>query len=137
MASQKHTSDPDMRRCWNYDFCWTPEHLTQEQMQPLRHTMDDLASDCIKPLAKLTSEKNSSGNSKPNIMKLDMYALLRDNHEKHEALTRLWEQINTVPDWVDWAQIERGQKVYYRYGHSMGIAVGDILNFCLWHDTFD
>ncbi|QGA18615.1 hypothetical protein EYB26_006300 [Talaromyces marneffei] len=123
MATEKNTSDPDIRRCWNYDFCWTPEHLTHEQMQPLRHTMDDLASDCIEPLTKLASKDNILGDSKPNPTKLDMYALLSDNHEKHDALTRLWGQINTVPDWVDWAQIERGQKVYYRYGHSMGIAL--------------
>jgi hypothetical protein len=131
MAAQKNRTDPDMRRCWNYEFRWTPEHLTQEQMQPLRHVMDDLASDCIEPLTLLASQDKTLAGSKPDLMKLDMYALLRDNHEKHEALTRLWEQINTVPDWVDWAQIERGQKVYYRYGHSMGIAVGDILMFCI------
>ncbi|GAM35150.1 hypothetical protein TCE0_017f03250 [Talaromyces pinophilus] len=92
-------------------------------MQPLRHTMDNLASDCIEPLARLASDGKTLENSKPDLMKLDMYALLRDNYEKHEALTRLWEQTNTIPDWVDWAQIERGQKVYYRYGHSMGIAL--------------
>lgn len=28
----------------------------------------------------------------------------------------MWEEINTVPPWVDWAQIERGQDVFYRYG---------------------
>lgn len=133
MAGQKNSPDRDMRRCWNYDFRWTPEHLTQEQMQPLRHTMDNLASDCIEPLARLASDGKTLENSKPNLMKLDMYALLRDNYEKHEALTRLWEQTNIIPDWVDWAQIERGQKVYYRYGHSMGIAVG---HFACLHDTF-
>lgn len=103
-------------------------------MQPLRHTMDDLASDCIDPLTKLASEGLPQGDSKPDLMKLDTYALLRDNHEKHEALQRLWEQINTVPDWVDWAQIERGQKVYYRYGHSMGIAVGEASSLTCLHD---
>ncbi|KAI7969280.1 hypothetical protein EIK77_003595 [Talaromyces pinophilus] len=103
-----------MRRCWNYDFRWTPEHLTQEQMQPLRHTMDNLASDCIEPLARLASDGKTLENSKPNLMKLDMYALLRDNYEKHEALTRLWEQTNIIPDWVDWAQIERGQKLAFQ-----------------------
>lgn len=131
MAVQKNSPDPDMRRCWNYDFRWTPEHLTQEQMQPLRHMMDNLASDCIEPLAKLASDDKTLGDSKADLMKLDMYALLRDNHDKHEALTRLWGQINTIPDWVDWAQIERGQKVYYRYGHSMGIAVGDTYTLCI------
>lgn len=42
--------------------------------------------------------------------------LLKQHHEPHPKLHELWEEINTVPPWVDWAQIERGQDVFYRYG---------------------
>lgn len=122
------TPDSDIRRCWNYEFRWTPDHLTEEEMMPLRYTMDDLASDCIDPLTVISQsvdhEGHTEGTLRQDLLKMDMYALLRDKHHEHTALTHLWEQVNTVPDWVDWDQIERGQKVYYRYGQSMTAAVG-------------
>lgn len=143
MASKGGYTDPKMCRCWDYDFRWTSHHLTADQMEPLRHQMDSLASDCIEPLNSLaaaaaaakeaestlisdTSEKQPS-TGKPNLLKTDMYALLRDNHDKNEALEALWKQVTTIPDWVDWEQIDRGQRVYYRYGQPMTIAVSFFL----------
>jgi hypothetical protein len=46
----------------------------------------------------------------------DLYALLRDNHPSDPKLHELWTEVNTVPTWVDWEQISRGQDVFYRYG---------------------
>lgn len=46
----------------------------------------------------------------------DLYALLRDHADSDETLQLLWTEVNTVPDWVDWDQIARGQEVFYRYG---------------------
>lgn len=152
MASQDKYTNPNMRRCWDYDFLWTPHHLTADQMEPLRHQMDSLAGDCVEPLNELaaasaakeagnalisdTSEKQPS-TGKPDLLKTDMYALLRDNHDKNEAFQALWKQVNTIPDWVDWEQIDRGQRVYYRYGQPMTIAVGSFLSPCLWCFNFD
>jgi len=48
--------------------------------------------------------------------KRDLYILLRDNADKDETLAKLWKEVNTVPEWVDWDQIARGQDVFYRYG---------------------
>ncbi|MCJ1259807.1 hypothetical protein MMC24_007646 [Lignoscripta atroalba] len=48
--------------------------------------------------------------------KRDLYIILRDNAERDEVLGRLWAEVNTVPAWVDWEQIARGQEVFYRYG---------------------
>ncbi|MGR8024824.1 oxygenase MpaB family protein [Burkholderia cenocepacia] len=33
-----------------------------------------------------------------------------------EELVELWKQISTRPEWVDWDRIERGARVYRRYG---------------------
>lgn len=59
----------------------------------------------------------------------DLYVLLRENADKDEVLGKLWEQINTVPSWVDWEQIERGQDVFYRYGGAnlTGLAYQSLL----------
>lgn len=49
----------------------------------------------------------------------DTYALLRDNRHRDERLQELWDEVNTVPDWVDWEQIGRGQEVFYRYAPAV------------------
>lgn len=47
--------------------------------------------------------------------KKDLYTLLHKHRHDDGTLSALWDQVNTVPSWVDWAQIERGQRVFYRY----------------------
>ncbi|KAL8972708.1 MAG: hypothetical protein Q9183_000393 [Haloplaca sp. 2 TL-2023] len=55
-----------------------------------------------------------SADSKPH--KRDLYLLLRDHALEDEVLERFWKEVNNVPQWVCWNQIERGQEVFYRYG---------------------
>ena len=59
----------------------------------------------------------------------DLYQLLRDHAETDELLKRFWQEVNTVPSWVDWAQIQRGQDVFYRYGGACftGLAYQSLL----------
>lgn len=59
----------------------------------------------------------------------DLYALLRDNADKDPKLAELWDEANTVPEWVDWDQIKRGQDVFYRYGSAAltGLAYQSLL----------
>ncbi|KAI4141697.1 MAG: hypothetical protein LQ340_007567 [Diploschistes diacapsis] len=87
----------------------------------LKRSWDKLADDALDRLNNLDLEglarkmivpkpKPSSG------QKRDLFCLLRDNAEVDPALSKLWEQANSVPEWVDWRQISRGQDVFYRYG---------------------
>ena len=48
--------------------------------------------------------------------KRDLYALLRANAQTDEVLGKLWMEANTVPLWLNWDQVARGQDVFYRYG---------------------
>ena len=59
----------------------------------------------------------------------DLYAVLRDHAGTDELLQRFWRDVNTVPDWVDWDQIQRGQDVFYRYGGACltGLAYQSLL----------
>lgn len=59
----------------------------------------------------------------------DLYLLLRDNAGRDETLGRLWKEVNTIPDWVDWDQLVRGQDVFYRYGGAniTGLAYQSLL----------
>jgi hypothetical protein len=58
------------------------------------------------------------------VPKRDLYALLHDHAFDDEKLGQLWNEVNTVPDWVDWDQIARGQDVFYRYGGVALTTVG-------------
>lgn len=91
------------------------------------YTYDELATSCLdrlddlsspSPRAKTRSDaKEADGSSGPEREQPpdDLYELLRARAPEDEKLQQLWRQVSTVPDWVDWAQIERGQKVFYRY----------------------
>ncbi|KAJ4318629.1 hypothetical protein N0V94_004334 [Neodidymelliopsis sp. IMI 364377] len=124
------------RRCWAYEFEWTDDHLTIEQSEPYKRSYDVLAEEClnrlniISPPQKGVLPRNSNRQPEPvrtegndeekkevyPVPQRDLYALLKEHHESDPKLDELWQQINTVPEWVDWAQIERGQDVFYRYG---------------------
>jgi hypothetical protein len=58
----------------------------------------------------------------------DLFAILRDNKDD-PVLSPLWKEVNTVPDWVDWSQLARGQDVFYRYGGAnlTGLAYQSLL----------
>ena len=124
-------------------------------MHPLKFSYDVLGEEAlnrinvIAPLRGNTLPRNNSReavrgkgdeeqDAKP---KRDLYILLRDNAQNDEMLGQLWRQVNTIPDWVDWAQIDRGQKVFYRYGGPAltglayqsllgGMVISTYLDFC-------
>ena len=73
---------------------------------------------------------NSHGTcEKPAKIKKDLYALLKQNFSNDEVLGQLWAEVNTVPSWVCWDQIARGQDCFYRYGGPVltGLAFQSLL----------
>ncbi|KAL3477702.1 hypothetical protein BJX99DRAFT_257299 [Aspergillus californicus] len=110
---------PDIHTHWDISFEWTNRHRTAEQLRPMTFTYDKLADECIAKLNELAPpEKYRPKAGEPPIKapKRDLLTLL-ENHVKDDAkLEQLWTEINTIPDWVDWDQIKRGQEVFFRYG---------------------
>ncbi|KAJ6789097.1 hypothetical protein PWT90_00399 [Aphanocladium album] len=107
-----------------YSFDWTDHHLFTEETGPLRYEYDELGSNTVKILQLMQKLKDTAvGEGPPS--RFDMYAALRDHHSEHETLSKLWTEVNTVPPWVDWHQIERGQKFFYRY------AIANLTGFAL------
>lgn len=114
-------------------------------MDPLKKTYDVLAADSLRILntispppsgvlprssasrpAPLPQPSGSEGSStqtpattgepaEPKPPSRDLYLLLREHHHQHPKLDELWTQLTTIPDWVSWPQIARGQDVFYRY----------------------
>ncbi|PSN63536.1 hypothetical protein BS50DRAFT_499655 [Corynespora cassiicola Philippines] len=127
------TRTSNTKHCWGYSFEWTEDHLTLEQTEPLKHSYDVLAEQCLERLNAISPPRKdvltrsnseqaqsmqteSEMKEEPLNPQRDLYTLLRDHHRSDPTLAELWEEMNTIPAWVDWAQIERGQDVFYRYG---------------------
>lgn len=116
-------TDGDTRTCWGYTFQLTPQHLTAEQSEPLKFSYDLLAEECLGVLNEIVPARPATGRpwpggtnveppsqevkDEPSAAKVrrDLYLLLRDNVDKHAKLRQLWDEVNTVPDWVDWDQV--------------------------------
>lgn len=134
--SPRTTKSPNRKDVWGYTFDWTPSHLTATDLQSLTLSYDKLTNDCLDEFDKLglTSPssssasfraKISSSSSKPQpqngaptecpMSQTDFFTLLETHHHKFPSLSTLWDQLTTVPAWVSYAAIARGQAVFYRY----------------------
>lgn len=122
----------------------TKEHLTEEQCKPLKFSYDVLGEQVLARLNEISppsrkdlprgnskfsippndentsirvEEKEATGTTKSATR--DLYKILCEHREHDDLLKQFWAEITTVPPWVDWAQIERGQDVFYRYGGAV------------------
>lgn len=112
----------------NYRFQWTDLHLSPEKLNPLRHQCDQLGSYAVNKLQQISREKKGDAATSEKSLchgPFDVYATLRDHHSEDEKLNELWEELHTVPEWVDWEQLKRGQRFFYRYAAAnlMGFAL--------------
>ncbi|KAL2395192.1 hypothetical protein ABEF93_001722 [Exophiala dermatitidis] len=133
--------DENTRTYWGYTFQLTPQHLTAEQAHPLKYSYDVLGEECYEILNQLSppgiakkevQNSEQGDNDKPapaTKPKRDLYLLLQANVDKDPKLQQLWGEVTTIPDWVDWDQIARGQDVFYRYGGATltGLAFQSLL----------
>lgn len=142
-----HRTDEHTRTAWGYTFQMTDEHLTPEQAYPLKYSYDILGEEAFNRLNHISppqtaalprnasrevpkkARRDDENDDTTSTPKRDLYAILRDNAGKDEKLEALWKQVNTIPDWVDWEQIARGQEVFYRYGGASltGLAYQSLL----------
>ncbi|RAL02053.1 oxygenase MpaB family protein [Aspergillus ibericus CBS 121593] len=127
MASfSSHPQPGDRVSSWGYSFIWTSDHLRKEEIEPLRQQYDTSASLALERLqairATLMEESKLKGTSAPPN---DLYVLLRDHRGDDEILAQFWAEVNTVPDWVNWEQLARAQRFFYRY------AIANIVGFAL------
>ena len=140
--------DANTRTAYGYTFQLTEDHLTREQMEPMKFSYDRLGEQAWERLNIISPQPNSAlprnspsrhsstreektaiASGESSEPERDLYQLLRDNAAKDEVLGKLWEEVNIVPSWVDWEQIARGQDVFYRYGgpNLTGLAFQSLL----------
>jgi hypothetical protein len=117
LTSTSSASDEgDIQDIWGYQFRWTELHLTEEQISPTRYTYDTLGEevlDRIHAQQKLKSGSNGISAGQAAGHKEDLYESLKEAalSKEDDVLTKFWNDIHTVPEWVDWEQIKRGQDV--------------------------
>ncbi|KAL7624018.1 hypothetical protein AAE478_005575 [Parahypoxylon ruwenzoriense] len=133
-TTERHIDNYGWREQWGMKFKWTPEHPTPEGLMPLIHTYDTVATEAVERLDEISPPsyavelyKHGGVRLYPGKrMKRDLYDLLRQHATSNEKVRSLWSEVNTVPDWVDWEQIEKGQRVFYRYGGPAITAVSEL-----------
>jgi hypothetical protein len=116
---------------WGYTFTWTENHLSREETEPMRQQYDEVGASALEKLLAIKASKRAAmeeetkGTGISKTEDLDLYSILRDHHFEDELLTRFWDEVHLVPDWVDWDQIARGQRFFYRY------AIANVVGFAL------
>jgi len=75
----------------------------QQDFERLKFDYDTLASKAFEQLLKSGTASH------------DLYTHLAQQNESDPNLKELWDQATSVPPWVDWAQLRRGQIVFNRY----------------------
>ena len=85
----------------------SPKH---HYFDDLRSSYDNLASEALEQLLKSNTASNG------------LYRRLAEQKESDSALEEFWDQVTTIPPWVDWAKVRRGQLVFNRY--ILPIALG-------------
>ncbi|KAM5342964.1 hypothetical protein ACJ41O_013930 [Fusarium nematophilum] len=107
----------DARIVWGHKFNWTTKHQTAPELAHFLYSYDKLATDALDRLDDI-SPPTSKGWKCPHGAgdgQRDLYLLLQKHAGSDEVLGQLWNEASTVPEWVDWEQIERGQKVVYQF----------------------
>lgn len=90
---------------YGYDITWSDKHFPSSRLEPLRQLGDELADNALEALKIKPGE---------DAYKVLLAYIARPEHEQESPAPRLlMEQLMTVPDWVDWQQIRRGQQVFW------------------------
>lgn len=112
MANHLHDTGETTEGVWYnpaYKFTWTERHLPRTHTDPLRYEYDTLGRKALVVLQATKVRVKIEGNV---TVSKDLCEMLKEHHQNSHILGEFWTEINFVPEWVDWAQIERAQKFF-------------------------
>ena len=128
MWSSNPFGDPlqnEQSTVYGHTFTWTHAHPRESDIQHLMYSHDELATTALDRLDELSPPKSKGWRCPAGEEggKRDIYNLLEKHAAEDPVLGKLWKEINTVPEWVDWEQIARGQRLIYKYGGQILLGV--------------
>ena len=114
--------DPEarLRRCFGFPIYWRSfaeggRHLEEEQLEPYRQIGDPLVDEIF----QLFREEGQ-----PVGAAMDLVDACPDGPSPAtRAVAELLRYHSQVPHWVDWDQIERGQRVFLAYSPAIGASL--------------
>jgi len=105
-AEMTETLEPGMQiDYFGSTFTWTDNHLPASRLEPLRRVGDELADNALEAL-KIKSGEDA-------YKALLAYVSRPEHEQKSPAPGLLMKQLMTIPEWVDWDQVARGQQVFW------------------------
>ena len=81
-------------------------------LQHLRYRCD---TDADLALSAIQRQLQNRSETQPLRHRNDLFSVLGTGSRVDPVLAKLWSDVNSVPEWVDWSQLERGQRVFHRY----------------------
>ncbi|KAF5024509.1 hypothetical protein F66182_3449 [Fusarium sp. NRRL 66182] len=96
----------------NHTFKWTDQHIPKYHTDPLRYKCDELGAAAVKRIQEIHEQLRQEVR---NVGRADLFETLRQHQGQDEVLSQLWQEVHSVPYWVEWEQIARGQRFFYRY----------------------
>ncbi|KAG0043269.1 hypothetical protein BGZ83_011643 [Gryganskiella cystojenkinii] len=94
-------------RIWGLNVVWSENHVRAGDLEPFRVKGDPLADDALETLGIKRGQDSYSA--------LTNHAQWVNESSGSDAPCKLLDQLMTVPDWVDWDKIQRGQQVFLKY----------------------
>ena len=96
---------------------WSPLHPTKAEIQKMLYSYDELAAAVLDRLDVLSPPPQSKTWQCPHGGKgqRDVYELVQKHAHEDEVVGKLWDEASSVPEWVDWDQLARGQAVVRQY----------------------
>lgn len=101
----------DTVRQWSFKYKWTKHHRLPGELAPLRQRVDADADAVLRELALKPGADAYEAMAEIDRRIQDDPSLAAQYPES----ARMWRHFHAVPAWVDWAQIRRGQDVFFRY----------------------
>ncbi|KIW03810.1 uncharacterized protein PV09_05110 [Verruconis gallopava] len=122
-------NDGEKVTCWGQTITWTSEHPTDEDLKPLLYKYDKIGGDAYDRALQIFNDEQDMKKKEGQMpkgapAKPDIFQIVKDHAATDPVLGKLWEQVNYVPDWVDWDQLARGQQIFWRYAMANLIGLG-------------
>lgn len=99
--------------------------MTLEELDALRTSYDTHGSSAYEVLKSIIDvDYERTHGTQPATKSTDhrganLLDVLQTHNRGHEVLRQFWSELHAVPAWVDWNQIERGQRFYARYAPAI------------------